>query len=356
MLEKDVIRPSKSPWACPVVLVKKKNGDIRLCVDYRKLNEVTKKDSYPLPLIEETLESLSGSKWFSTLDLASGYWQVELHPDDRFKSAFTLHSGLYEFQTMPFGLTNAPATFQRLMQTILGDLEPKACLVYLDDIIVHGKTTEEQPNNLRLVFTRLRKVGLKLKPTKCKFLEQQVAYLGHLVTADGICCDPEKIEKVRSWPTPKNVDEIRSFLGLASYYRRFIRNFAEIASPLNAMLGKDVPFKWTQETQNAMDELRKALCSPPVLKYPDTSPNAGIFILDTDASETAIGAVLSQRNPDDSENVIAYSSRGLCRREKNYCTTRKEMLALISSIRRFRQYLLEQKCSYQIYQIDKSED
>ena len=190
MLDKDVIRPSKSPWASPVVLVKKKNGDIRLCVDYRKLNSVTRKDSYPLPRIDETLEALSGSKWFSTLDLASGYWQVELHPEDRCKSAFTLHSGLYEFQTMPFGLTNAPATFQRLMQTLLSDLLPKKCLVYLDDIIVHGSTIEDHLDNLRLVFTRLREVGLKLKPAKCKFLQQEVTYLGHIVTAEGIRCDP----------------------------------------------------------------------------------------------------------------------------------------------------------------------
>ena len=226
------------------------------------------------------------------------------------------------------------------MQTLLLDLLAERCLVYLDDIIVHGSTIEDALDDLRLVFTRLYEIGFKLKSAKCKFLQQEVTYLGHIVTAEGIRCDPSKIEQVRTWPTPKNTNELRSFLGLASYYRRFIKDFSHIASPLNTMLGKDVPFIWTPDAQIAFDNLRGALCSPPVLAYPDTSSTAGIFILDTDASDTAIGAVLSQRSSDDTEHVIAYSSRGLCRREKNYCTTRKEMLALISSLGKFRHYLL----------------
>ncbi|CAH8536658.1 unnamed protein product [Dicrocoelium dendriticum] len=343
MLRQDIIRPSNSPWASPIVLVKKKSGDLRLCVDYRKLNAITRKDSFPLPRIDDTMDALAGSHWFTTLDLASGYWQVELHPDDRCKSAFVVPSGLYEFQTMPFGLTNAPATFQRLMHTALSGMIPESCLVYLDDIIVHGRTVAEHNHNLSLVLNRLIQLGLKLKPSKCQFLKNEVAYLGHIVSGNGVRCDPEKVERVRSWPIPKNTDEVRSFLGLASYYRRFVKHFATIATPLNEILKANQAFTWGEAQQKAFECLRNSLCEAPVLAFPDTRLSAGPFILDTDASNTGIGAVLSQRTPDGKEPVIAYASRSLSQRERNYCATRKEMLALIFFIKQFRHYLLGRK-------------
>ena len=196
MLDQGVIQPSSSPWASPVVLAKKKDGSLRFCVDYRKLNAVTRKDAYALPRIDDTLDALAGSKWFSTLDLASGYWQVEMHPDDREMTAFSTADGLFEFNVMPFGLCNAPATFQRLMDLILAGLQWSACLVYLDDIIIMGRSFEEHLSNLGAVLERLQKAGLKLKPDKCAFLQKRVLYLGHIVSDQGITPDPGKTAKV----------------------------------------------------------------------------------------------------------------------------------------------------------------
>ncbi|CAH8627089.1 unnamed protein product [Dicrocoelium dendriticum] len=343
MLKKNVVRPSTSPWASPVVLVKKKDGGFRLCVDYRRLNEVTRKDAFPLPRIDDLFDALGGSAYFSTLDLASGYWQVEVEETDQAKTAFVVPSGLYEFQTMPFGLANAPATFQRLMQRVLDDLVPHKCLVYLDDVIVHGKTKDDHLSNLADVLSRLIDVGLKLQPTKCHVLQEKVTYLGHIISRTGIQTDPRKTEQVKSWPIPVSVDQLRSFLGLASYYRRFIKGFAEIAAPLNALLQKNSLFVWSAECQEAFDRLRESLCNPPLLVFPDISTSAGEFILDTDASDHAIGAVLSQKGTDGVERVVSYGSRSLTSRERNYCTTRKEMLALVFFIKQNRHYLLGRK-------------
>ena len=335
MLEQGVIRPSNSPWASPVVLVEKKDGSVRYCIDYRQLNLATVKDSHPLPRIDESLDALSGSHWFSTLDLQSGYWQVGVKEEDKTKTAFTSRSGLFEFNVLPFGLCNAPATFQRLMERVLRGLQWKEALLYLDDIIVHGDTFEAALTNLCQVMERLRKADLKLKPKKCDLFQRQVSFLGHIVSGKGILADPAKIDKIKAWPQPTDLRELRGFLGLASYYRKFIKDFALVAEPLHALLRKDATFAWTEECQTAFEELRTLLCSAPILSYPRRD---GLFILDTDASNFGIGAVLSQVQ-DGEERVLAYASRALSKPERNYCVTRRELLAIVHFTGYFRHYL-----------------
>ena len=287
--------------------------------------------------MDDTLDTLVGSKFFTTLDLASGYWQVEVAPEDQPKTAFTTPEGLYQFKVMPFGLCNAPATFQRLMDRVLSGLKWSSCLVYFDDIIVVGTTFQEHLHHLTSVFTRLRGAGLKLKPKKCTLCRQQVTFLGHIVSTDGVATDPSKTEAVSKWPIPQNRKEVQQFLGLANYYRRFVKDFALISKPLQRLTEKNAPFEWTIGCKNAFDELRKCLVSSPVLAYPDYERR---FILDTDASDVGIGAVLSQVSVCGSERVIAYASRSLTRPEQRYCVTRKELLAVVEFVHHFRQYLL----------------
>ena len=279
-------------------------------------------------------------KWFTTLDLLSGYWQVEVEEKDHEKTAFITHEGLFEFTKMSFGLCNAPATFQRLMDLILVGLQWKNCLVYLDDILVIGKTFDEHLNNLGLVFNRLRKAGLKLKPSKCFICRKQVTYLGHVVSPDGIATDPAKTEKVVNWPIPTCQREVQQFLGLVSYYRRFIKGFATIAKPLHHLTEKTTPFQWTVQCQKSFDDLKQCLTTAPVLAFPDFSKP---FILDTDASDTGIGAVLSQTDDNGREKVIAFASRTLSKPERRYCVTRKELLSVVTFIRHFRPFLLGHK-------------
>ena len=336
MLHKDIIQPSQSPWASPIVLARKKDGSVRFCVDYRKVNEVTRKDAYPLPRINDTLETLSDSKIFSTLDLASGYWQVVLTENDRQKTAFCTTEGLYEFKVMPFGLCNAPATFQRLMDIVLTGLQWTSCLVYLDDIIVLGRTFTEHLSNLGSVFSRIRDAGLKIKPEQCSFLKEKVKYLSHIVSKEGIAADPEKTATVKTWPTPTSTKEVQQFLGLANYYRRFIKDFAQIAKPLHKLTERTSSFLWTTECQKSFEILRHLLSSPPILSYPDFIKP---FILDTDASNDGIGGVLSQLDKDGREHVVAYG-RLLTKPERNYCVTRKELLAVVTFVTHFRTYLL----------------
>jgi len=339
MLKRDVIQPSASPWASPIVIVRKKDGSARFCVDYRKLNQVTRKDAYPIPRIDDTLDTLSGSKWFSTLDLLSGYWQVEVAEADREKTAFSTQHGLFEFKVMPFGLCNAPATFQRLMDLVLAGVQWSHCLVYLDDIIVVGKDFEEHLQNLSTVLQRIRAANLRLKPVKCSFCREEVPYLGHIVSRNGVSTDPEKTVRVSTWPTPTTALEVQKFLGLASYYRRFVKNYATISSPLHKLTERGRQFKWTDECAQAFSELKHKLTNAPILSFPDfTKP----FLLDTDASNSGTGAVLSQEI-DGQEKVIAYASRTLGKSEKKYCVTRKELLAMVTFIRHFRPYLLGRK-------------
>ncbi|KAL0147701.1 hypothetical protein M9458_056979 [Cirrhinus mrigala] len=330
-----IIELSESPWASPVVMVPKKGGEWRFCVDYRRLNAVTRKDSYPLPRVDECLDLVAGSSWFSSLDLRSGYWQVPLTPEARPKTAFCTGRGLWQFKVLSFGLCNAPATFERLMERVLEGVPRQQCLVFLDDILAHGASFHLAITALRAVLEKIRSAGLKLHPNKCRLLSREVTFLGHRIGSEGIGTAEDKVRAVREWPVPANQRELKSFLGLASYYRKFVRGFSCIAAPLYKLLQKDQCFVWSENCQNAFDTLKQTLVCAPILAPPD--PQLA-FVLDTDASGDGIGAVLSQVWPD-GEKVVAYYSKVLSKAEKRYCVTRRELLAAISAIRHFKYYL-----------------
>lgn len=347
LVDQGVLKESCSPWASPAVVVIKKDGTVRFCCDYRRLNQVTCKDAYPLPRVEESLDALGNAQLFSTLDLTAGYFQVAVKDSDREKTAVTTPFGLFEWRRMPFGLCNAPATFQRLMGVVLGDLTFDILLVYLDDIIIFSNDFKSHCERLELVFNRLRHHGLKLKPSKCFLLRPEVRFLGHVISAKGVQVDTEKVKALDTWPAPKTVRDVRQVLGFMSYYRRFVPNFAQLARPLHALVGGKAkrgrvpgPITWSDECQAAFNELKRRLMSPPVLAYPDfTLP----FILTTDGSLRGLGAVLSQKQGG-GERVIAYASRGLRgseKNDKNYSAFKLELLALKwAATEKFKDYLM----------------
>ena len=336
MLAKGVIEPCDGPWSSPIVLVGKKDGTTRVCVDFRQLNSVTKKTAYPLVRIEDNLDALQGAKWYSTLDLLSGFWQVEVAPEDREKTAFSVGgAGLWSYVTMPMGLCGAPGTFQRLMEHVLAGLQWNIALLYLDDIIVFSQTFKEHLNRLGMVLSRLQDAGLKLKPSKCVLLKTRVEFLGHIVSKEGVEVDPSKVARVKDWPEPGNLTQVKSFLGLCAYYRRFIPDFSKVAKPLTMLSEKDVGFSWQEPQQEAFDLLKRLLTSAPVLAYPKEGCP---YVLDTDASDVGIGAVLSQVQHGE-ERVIAYASKTLDRAQRNYCVTRRELLAIVYFVRYFHHYL-----------------
>ena len=334
-LDQGLIEPSTSPWSSPVVLVPKKDGTTRFCVDYRRLNEVTVKDAFPLPRIDIVVDYLAGSKYFCTLDAAQGYNQVEVKEEDRPKTAFTTGFQLYQYRMMPFGLTNAPATFQRLMHKVLVGLQPAECLAYLDDILIYGKDFDTTLLRLRHVLDRLRDAGLRLKPKKCVLFAKETEYLGHIVSAQGISTDPAKIEAVQDWPKPATVTEVRAFVGFCNYYRQYIARFAECAEPLIDLTRKGVPFEWCEAQDKAFEGLKQALCTSPTLAFPREDCE---FVLDTDASDSAIGGVLSQIQEGE-ERPIAFASQCLSKTQRNYCTTKRELLAVVIFCQRWKHYL-----------------
>jgi len=336
MLQQGVIEPANSPWAANVVLVRKKDNTLRCAIDYRRLNQVNRKDSYPLPHIDSCLDALNSSAWFTTLDLRSGYWQVRQAPEDADKTAFVTRRGCYRFKVLSFGLCGAPGLFQRLMDLVMSGLTWSTMLVYLDDLVIFAKTFEEHHARLAAVLGRLRAANLKLKPSKCHFFQKKIQFLGYIVSEKGLETDPDKIRVIKEWPALQNVAETRSFIGLCSYYRKFVPGFADLAAPLHDLTKKGVRFQWTEKHQAAFDELKHRLTSTPILSLPR---DEGQFLLDTDASNEALGLILSQVT-DGEEHVIAYASRRYSQAEHRYCITRKELLGIIYGLRQFRQYLL----------------
>lgn len=336
--QRGLIEKSSSPWSSQTVMVQKKDGTWRMCIDYRKLNEKTIKDAYPLTRIDENLDALDGAEWYTSLDLDMAYHQVPMEEPDKEKTAFaTPRGGLYQFTTMPFGLCNAASTFERIIEKALAGLQWQIAVLYLDDIVVFGKSFDDHFVNLEKVLSRLSEAGLKLKPKKCHFLQKEISFLGHIVSKSGIKTDPEKIKAVKSMPRPNTVTQMRSFLGLTSYYRKFIKDYSKIAKPLFDLTKKEKTFNWEEACETAFKDLKLKLITAPILAYPRAEGSE--FILDTDASAYAIGAVLSQVQ-DGKERVIAYGSRSLDKPERNYCVTRREMLAVVYFTKYYKHYLL----------------
>lgn len=336
MLEEDVIERSHSPWSSNIVLVKKKSGENRFCVDYRKVNELTEKDSYPLPFITHILNKLRGSTFFSTLDLRSGYWQIPLTPESRPVTAFTVPGrGLFQFKVLPFGLHSAPACFQRFLDTIISPELEDIALVYLDDIIVLGADFQTHLRNLRIVFNKLREAGLQLQPEKCHFAKTSIQYLGHVVSREGIQTDPEKVAAILHVSPPKTRKEVRSFLGLLGWYRSFLPLYSEMTAPLTHLLKKGIRWKWGEEQQLAFQKLKEALTKSPILVCPDYSKE---FEVHTDACDKGLGSALIQKIGG-VDRVVAYASRTLSPAEQKYSATEKECLAVVWSLKKFRTYL-----------------
>lgn len=335
MLERGVVEPSTSPWSSPIVMVRKPDGKYRFCVDYRKLNKVTERDAYPLPHIPNTLDKLRDAKYLSSLDIKTAYWQVPMSEECKAFTAFTVPGrGLFQFRRMPFGLHNSPATWQRLIDRVLSHLE-QFVFVYLDDIVVVTQTFDKHLEVLREVFNRLMEAGLTVRRDKCQFCRPELKFLGYIVDASGLHCDPEKVAAILNIPSPNNVKEVRRFMGVTSWYRRFIPDCSSILAPLSKLLRKGNRFKWTEECEAAFKRIKGCLATAPVMSCPDFEKP---FVIQTDASDYGLGAVLSQSFPD-GERAVSFISRSLTSSERKYSTTEKECLAVLWAIEKFRPYV-----------------
>ena len=335
LIEKGYIRPSKSPYGAPILFVKKKDGTMRMCIDYRALNKITTKNRYPLPRIDELMDRLHGASVFSKIDLRSGYHQVRVEDDDIQKTAFRTRYGHYEFLVLPFGLTNAPATFMHLMHDVLRKFLDDFVVVYLDDILIYSASEAEHEDHVRRVLEKLRQHQLYAKKSKCDFFKASVEFLGHVVTGDGISMEAAKIKAIQQWPPLKDVHDVRQFLGLASWYRRFIRDFAAISTPISELQRKDVPWSWGPAQEEAFNAIKKALTTAPVLMIPNVEEE---FYVHADASDYATGAVLLQRDSKDLRPV-AYESKKLSDAERRYATHDRELLAIVHALHAWRCYL-----------------
>lgn len=348
MLREGTIEEAKSEWNSAILIVPKKPDSsgikkTRLVIDYRLVNQRALRDEkFPLPCIAEILDSLSGALYFSHLDLSQGYYQLELDKASRPYTAFTTNEGQYQMKRLPMGLKVSPSIFSRLMTVAMSGLNYESCFIYLDDLIIFGNSLQNHNINLTKVLQRLRKVNLKLNPSKCDFLKKEILYLGHIISSDGISPDPEKLKAIVQYPIPQNADEAKRFVAFANYYRKFINNFAQIAQPLNELSRKGKIFVWTEKCQLSFDKLKQAITNPPLLQYPNFSEN-NTFILKTDASGYAIGSILCNSN----DKPIAFASRVLNKAEQNYCTIEKELLAIVWSVKHFRPYLYGKK--FQIF-------
>ncbi|GJU78202.1 reverse transcriptase domain-containing protein, partial [Tanacetum coccineum] len=335
--DKGFIRPSSSPWGAPVLFVKKKDGSFQMCIDYRELNKLTVKNRYPLPRIDDLFDQLQGSSVYSKIDLRSGYHQLRVREEDIPKTAFRTRYGHYEFQVMPFGLTNAPAVFMDLMNRVCKPYLDKFVIVFIDDILIYSKNQKEHEEHLKQILELLKKEELYAKFSKCEFWIPKVQFLGHVIDSEGIHVDPAKIESIKDWTSPKSPTEIRQFLGLAGYYRRFIEGFSKIAKPMTKLTQKKVKFEWGDKQEAAFQLLKQKLCSAPILALPEGSED---FIAYCDASKKGLGAVLMQR-----EKVISYASRQLKIHEKNYTTHDLELGAVVFALKIWRHYLYGTKCT-----------
>ena len=337
MLRDRIIRPSSSPWSSPVVIVRKQDGTPRFCVDYRKLNLITERDVYPLPHIDDIIDRLAGSRYFSTLDLKSGYWQVPLAEEDKCKTAFVTADGLFEFNVLPFGLSNAPATFQRTINAILGSLRWDMALVYLDDIIIHSTSFHSHLRHLNLVLTALKQANVKLNLPKCAFVRKELDYLGFRITQNGIKPTTRNVRKTLDFPRPSSAGQAYSFVQMAQFYRRFIPSFATLAAPLTKFRVKSTPFHWDDHCERAFQTIKASLGRYPLLSFPHRQSNFHLK-LNTDASNTGIGGVLHQTT-DHSDQPITFLSRSLSAAEQKFSTVEKECLALVWCITKLRPYL-----------------
>jgi len=344
--KKGFIRESHSPAGYPVLFQKKSDGSLRLCVDYKRLNAVTIRNSYPLPLINDIIERVKGAKYFTKLDLRSAYNLIRIKEGDEYKTAFRTKYGHYEYLVMPFGLKNAPAIFQSFINSVLRPFLEKSVILYLDDILIYSNSLDDHHQTVREVLKKLIDNNLYAKLSKCEFDKEEVEFLGHIISGSGVSTDPKKIKSIKEWPIPKNVKEVQRFLGLCNYYRRFVRNFAAIAKPLHALTKKGRKFVWSKDCDTSFSILKKRLTSSPLLMHPDlTKP----FIVECDASNFAIGAVLSQYDNDNKLHPIAYFSRSLNNAEINYSITDKELLSIKEAFSSWRHLLLGAKFKIKVF-------